>query len=304
MNAEIVGIGLAVVDHLMLVPDFPCLEGVITSSQYKVQGGGMVSTALVAAQKLGAITEFWGRVGDDEAGQFLLKELRFFGVNLSQVHVVPGGKTGICFVMVKAGTGERSFVVSPQRNLFVDLSTINLERIKKAKIVLVDSTWVEAAQQAAHVARAHGIPVVADVHDHSKPSLDVLSLADFAIIPRQLADVLAPKGDHSSALKELKSRNVKYPIVTLGGQGCTYLYRGKIFKQPAFQVEAIDTTGAGDAFHGAFCYALLRGLALPESVTFASAVAALTCTKLGGRTGIPTYNQTIQFMREQGGKSQ
>ena len=144
---------------------------------------------------------------------------------------------------------------------------------------------------------------MADVHDHSQPSLEVLGLADYAIIPRQLADVLAPKGDYSSALKELKSRNVKYPIVTLGREGCTYLYQDKVFKQPAFHVEVVDTTGAGDAFHGAFCYGLLRGLAVPESVTLASAVAALTCTRLGGRSGIPDYNQTINFMREQGAKS-
>jgi sulfofructose kinase len=303
MNTEIIGVGLAVLDHLMLVPEFPCREGVINSSQYRVQGGGMVSTALATAQRLGAITEFWGRVGDDEPGQFLLKELKAFGVNTSQVHVVPGGRTGICFVMVKMGKGERSFVVSQQRNLFVDLSTLNLERIKKARVVLTDSTWIEAAQQAAHFAKAHGIPVVADIHDHSQTSLDLLSLADYAIIPRQLANVLAPKGDYSAALKELKARNVKYPVITLGKDGCTYLYQDKIFRQPAFQVDVVDTTGAGDVFHGAFCYALLRGLALPESVTLASAVAAMACTKLGGRTGIPTYEQTIQFMKEQGSRN-
>jgi len=302
MNSEIVGIGLAVLDHLMLVPEFPCREGVITSSQYQVQGGGMVATALVAAQRLGAVTEFWGRVGDDEPGQVLLKELKALGVNSSQVHVVPGGKTGTCFVMVKAGTGERSFVVSQQRNVFVDLGSLNLDRIKKAKILLIDSTWVEAAQQGAHFAKAHGIPVVADIHDHSQSSLDLLGLADYAIVPCHLAEVLVRKGDYSSALRELKARNVKFPIVTLGREGCTYLYQDKIFKQPAFQVEVVDTTGAGDAFHGAFCYALVRGLSLPESVTLASAVAALACTKLGGRSGIPTYEETIQFMIEQGSK--
>lgn len=302
MNSEIIGIGLAVLDHLMLVPDFPSREGVVTSKQYKVQGGGMVATALVAAQRLGGLAEFWGRVGDDENGHYLLDELKASGLNISQVHVIQGGRTGVCFVMVKMGTGERSFVVNHQRNLFVDLTNLNLDRIKKSKVLLIDASWNEAAQQAAHFAKAHGIPVVADIHDHSQPSLDLLSLVDYAIIPRHLADVLATKGDYSSALKDLKARNVKYPIVTLGRDGCTYLFQEKIFRQPAFQVEVVDTTGAGDVFHGAFCYALVRGLALPEAVTFASAVAALACTKLGGRSGIPTYEQTIRFMMEQGSK--
>ncbi|PYV45588.1 MAG: hypothetical protein DMG06_01800, partial [Acidobacteria bacterium] len=276
MTSEIIGIGLAVLDHLMVVPEFPSQEGVINSTQ----GGGMVATALVAAQRLGSSTEFWGRVGDDENGHAILKELKSKGIGTSQIQVVPNGKTGVCFVMVKASNGERSFVVHSQKNLFVDLKKLNLERIKKAKVLLIDATWHEAAQQAAHFARAHGIPVVADIHDPSQPSLELLGLTDYAVIPKHLADVLTTKGDYISALHKLKSRNVKVPIVTLGRQGCTYLYQDKVFKHPAFEVQVVDTTGAGDCFHGAFCFALARGLAVPESITFASAVAALACTKL------------------------
>ena len=263
----------------------------------------MVATALVAAQRLGSSTEFWGRVGDDENGHAILKELKSKGIGTSQIQVVPNGKTGVCFVMVKASNGERSFVVHSQKNLFVDLKKLNLERIKKAKVLLIDATWHEAAQQAAHFARAHGIPVVADIHDPSQPSLELLGLTDYAVIPKHLADVLTTKGDYISALHKLKSRNVKVPIVTLGRQGCTYLYQDKVFKHPAFEVQVVDTTGAGDCFHGAFCFALARGLAVPESITFASAVAALACTKLGGRSGIPTYEETINFMRGQGAKA-
>ena len=303
MTSEIIGIGLAVLDHLMVVPEFPSQEGVINSTQYQIQGGGMVATALVAAQRLGSSTEFWGRVGDDENGHAILKELKSKGIGTSQIQVVPNGKTGVCFVMVKASNGERSFVVHSQKNLFVDLKKLNLERIKKAKVLLIDATWHEAAQQAAHFARAHGIPVVADIHDPSQPSLELLGLTDYAVIPKHLADVLTTKGDYISALHKLKSRNVKVPIVTLGRQGCTYLYQDKVFKHPAFEVQVVDTTGAGDCFHGAFCFALARGLAVPESITFASAVAALACTKLGGRSGIPTYEETINFMRGQGAKA-
>lgn len=302
-HAEVIGVGLAVLDHLMVVSEFPGREGVFPSTQYDVQGGGMVATALVAAQKLGASTEFWGRVGDDEPGHAVLRELKAFNVNTSQVHVVPEGKTGICFVMVRANGGERAFVVNAQKDLYVDLKNLHLDRIRKAKVVLIDATWIEATQQAAHCARSHGVPVVVDVHDPSQPSLDLLSLADFAIIPRQLADVLATKGDYSRALHDLKSRGAKVPIITLGAEGCTYLYQDKVFRLPAFQVQAIDTTGAGDCYHGAFCFALSRGFAVPEAVGLASAVAAISCTKLGGRRGIPTYEQTLGFMREQAARA-
>jgi sulfofructose kinase len=262
-----------------------------------------VATALVAVQKLGGSTEFWGRVGDDEPGHTVLKELKSFNVNTSQVHVVPEGKTGVCFVMVKADSGERAFVVSAQKNLYVDLKNLHLDRIRKAKAVLIDASWIEAAQQAAHCARSHGVPVVADVHDPSQPSLDLLSLADYAIIPKHLAEVLTTKGDYARALHDLKARGTKVPIITLGAEGCTYLYQEKVFKLPAFRVKAVDTTGAGDCFHGAFCYALSRGFALPESIGLASAVAAISCTKLGGRSGIPTYEQTLTFMREQAARA-
>ena len=300
MSADIVGVGLAVLDHLMIVTEFPNREGVFPSTHYEVQGGGMVATALVAAQKLGANTEFWGRVGDDEVGHSVLKELKSYNVNISQAHIVPQGRTGVCFVMVKSESGERAFVLSPQRNLYVDLQKINLERLRKAKLLLIDASWIEAAQQSAHFARSHGIPVVADIHDPSKPSLDLLNLADYAIIPRQLSDVLSPtKGDYIHALHELKARGVKTPIVTLGAEGCAYLYQDKVFKLPAFNVKVLDTTGAGDCFHGAFCFGLARGFELPKAVAFASAVAAISCMKLGGRSGIPSYDQTLEFMRGQ-----
>ncbi len=298
IHSDVIGVGLAVLDHLMVVSKFPSEEGVFPSTQHEVQGGGMVATALVAAQKLGASTEFWGRVGDDETGHAILKELKGYNVNTSQVHVVPEGKTGVCFVMVKAETGERAFVVNAQRNLYVDLSSLHLDRIRKAKVVLIDASWSEAAQKAAHFARSHGIPVVVDVHDPGQASLDLLSLADYAIIPKQLADVLSPKGDYTKALHDLQSRNIKVPIITLGSDGCTYLFQGKVFKLPAFQVDVVDTTGAGDCFHGAFCFGLSRGFSVPDAIGFASAVAALACTKLGGRAGIPTYEQTLDFMRQ------
>ncbi len=286
-------------DHLMVVSKFPSREGVFPSTQYEVHGGGMVATALVAAQKLGATTEFWGRVGDDEPGHAILKELKAYSINTSQVHVVPEGKTGICFVMVKADGGERAFVVNPQKDLYVDLKNLNLDRIRKAKVLLIDASWSEGAQQGSHFARSHGVPVVVDVHDPGQTSFDLLGLADFAIVPRSLADVLSPKGDYTRALHELKARGVKVPIITLGADGCTYLYKDKVFKLPAFRVKVVDTTGAGDCFHGAFCFGLARGFALPEAVGFASAVAALSCTKLGGRSGIPTYEQALEFMRQQ-----
>ena len=300
MNADVIGIGLAVLDHLMIVSEFPDREGVFPSSLYETQGGGMVATALVTAQKLGVTTEFWGRLGDDEVGHTVLKELKASNVNTSQVHVVPQGKTGVCFVMVKADSGERAFVVSPQKNLYVDLKNLSLDRIRKAKVLLIDATWAEAAQQAAHFARSHSIPVVADVHDPGQQSLDLLGLSDYAIIPRKLANVLSSsKGDYSQALHELKTRGAKVPIVTLGAEGCAYLYQDKVFRLPAFRVKTVDTTGAGDCFHGAFCFGLARGFALPEAVGLASAVAAISCTKLGGRAGIPDYNETVEFMRRQ-----
>ncbi len=302
MHAEIVGIGLAVMDHLMVVPEFRNREGVIVSTQYEVQGGGMVATALVAAQRLGGSTEFWGRVGDDENGHAILKELKSYGVGTSQVHVVPNGKTGVCFVLVRAQDGERTFVVHAQRNLFVDLKDLHLDRIKRARVLLIDATWLEAAQQAAHFARVHGIPVVSDIQDPSQPSLDLLALSDYAVIPRHLAEVLAP-GDYTSALYNLKARNVKVPVVTLGQEGCAYLYRDKVYKHPAFEVRVVDKTGAGDCFHGAFCFGLTRGLSVPEAITFASAAAALDCTRLGARGGAPTYEQTIDFMKAQGAKA-
>ncbi len=147
-------------------------------------------------------------------GMLWLKELKAFNVNTSQVHMVPDGKTGVCFVMVQADSGKRAFVVHSQKNLYVDLNQLNLERIRKAKMLLIDASWIEAAQIAAHFAKSHGISVVADVHEPNQPSLELLSLADYAIVPKPLAEFFGGKGDYASALHAMKSKGVKVPIIT------------------------------------------------------------------------------------------
>jgi sulfofructose kinase len=240
----------------------------------------MVATALVAAQRLGASTEFWGASATMNPG------MRSEGIEVFQCEYFTsshcsGRKDGRLFCDGEGRQRRKGFrrqraegsLCRPQESALGSNSL---------KVVLIDATWIEAAQQVAHCARSHGVPVVVDVHDPSQPSLDLLSLADYAIIPKHLAEVLTAKGDYARALHDLKTRGTKVPIITLG-EGCTYLYQEKVFKLPAFRVKAVDTTGAGDCFHGAFCFALSRGFALPEAVGLASAVAAISCTKLGGR---------------------
>ena len=165
-------------------------------------------------------------------------------------------------------------------------------------MLLIDASWIEAAQKAAHFAKSHGIPVVADVHEPSQPCLELLGLADYAVVPRQLADFFGGKGDYSHALHALKSKGVKVPIITLGEEGCTYLYQEKMFKVPAYMCEWLIPLAQGilSMALSALPFRVVSGYPI---IGLASAVAALSCTKLGGRGGIPTYEETLQFMREQ-----
>jgi sugar/nucleoside kinase (ribokinase family) len=252
---------------------------------------------------LGGSTEFWGRVGDDEPGHAVLKELKSFNVNTSQVHVVQMEKLAVCFVMVKADSGDRAFVVSAQKESVCgpqeSTPWTEFEKRKQCSLML---RGLKRLSKAAHCARSHGVPVVADVHDPSQPSLDLLSLADYAIIPKHLAEVLTTKGDYARALHDLKARGTKYRSLRSVRKAAPICIR-KSFQVARVPRESCRHDGAGDCFHGAFCFALSRGFALPKQLVWLQRVAAISCTKLGGRSGIPTYEETLAFMREQAARA-
>ena len=297
MAAELISIGLSVIDYLFLC-DGPLRERFGSASDHLVQGGGLAATAAVAMARLGGRVEMWTRVGDDPAGRFILEQFQQEGVDTSQVRVCPDGRSPACAVTVDRPNAERYFTYFGGRGLGPSPEGLDFGRIDAARAILVDCCWPEAQVPAARRAREHGVPVCADVGGISERTRELIRLVDYPVYSAECARRYGGTGSIEEDLRRLADLGGRAPMVTLGSQGCIWLEDGQVHRLPAFRVEVVDTTGCGDVFHGAFAFGLGRRWDVARNARFASAVAALKCRALGGRTGIPTYDEVATFLEQ------
>ncbi len=299
MASDLISIGLSVMDYLFLCDKLP--RGRFGgAADHLVQGGGLAATAAVAMARLGGRVEMWSRVGDDLQGRFILEQFEHEGVDTSQVRVCPGGHSSACAVTVDRSNGERYFTYFPGRGLDPTTEGLDLGRVDRAKAVLVDCSWPEAQTAAARRARERGVPVCADVGGVGDRVRELLRCVDYPIYSHDCARRYGGTDSVEDALRKLAELGGVAPMITLGGQGCAWLEGGAVRRLPAFRVEVVDTTGCGDVFHGAFTFGLAQGWDVARNARFASAVAALKCRALGGRTGIPTYPEVAAFLKRHG----
>jgi sugar/nucleoside kinase (ribokinase family) len=290
-------VGLAVQDVLILWPDMSAPVKETRAVDVQLQGGGMTATALVAAARLGAAAELWGAVGDDWAGQMILRDLAAEKVDVSHVRVVAGESGPLVLVCVDAPSGERYFPYG--RGLRIDAAPAGLsEAVAGAGCLLVDGFCPKAALAAAGAARRAGVPVVADVGGLSDAMRDLLGLVDYAIVNEATGTAL--HADCRRACEAVRDMGPSCAAITLGDRGCVCLSDEGYLRLPAFGVDVVDTTGTGDVFHGAFGFGLTIGLGLRENLLLASAASALKCRKLGGRAGAPTLDEARAFLADRG----
>ena len=293
-----VGVGFHCVDYLLRITNMPSFEGPEHARvvEYSVQGGGPVSTALVTMAKLGAKVAYMGRVGDDDAGRFILDEYRRYGVDISHVKVERGGASPRDLVLVHAETGERAFIFFPFKLEFLKIEDVDEELIRNSKILLIDGCKGEAFIRACKLAKKAGSIVLMD----GVPSKDLIGLVDIAIASDDWVRMALKAKTVQEALEKLFARGVEIAGITLGSEGSIFKTEEEVFRQRGFKVKVVDTTGAGDVFHGAFAYGIAEGWDIRKTAEFASAVAAIKCKRLGGRAGIPDLQEAINFLRKTG----
>lgn len=297
-NRKVIGVGLAVLDQLVLWDNVhvPVVDNKIVA--YDVQGGGMVATALVAVVRLGGRAEFWGYVGADWAGDLILRGLREENVDTRHVRRLDDRQGPVIIVSVDRVTGDRRFQFS---RMFEepDEPVGALDGLQTAGCLLVDDIRPRSAVRAATEARRLGVPVVGDIGPSGLASPALLKLLDYAIVSVQHVGRMDGWGLRR-ACEGILAGGPRCAIITRGRDGLAAYDGQRFLEQKAFPVNVVDTTGAGDTFHGAFCYGLVRGLDLGRNLVLASAAAAMKCRKLGGRAGIPTLAEAVQFLHEQG----
>lgn len=293
---DVIGIGTCTADMLFVVPELPAFGRSWRASQYLRQGGGPVSTALVTLARLGVSTRFIGRVGDDPEGVFIRDEFQKEGVDVSQLMLEPNVFSRAVLVLVDQTTGERCFTSRRETNTPLAISDLDQQEIVSAKVLHLDDTD-ETSVQAAKWAKAAGVTVVLDGTWHSEELTEqLLPLVDIPIVSEAFAEGWMPDAPPEAVVEELYEFGARIAAVTLGERGCVAKSEAGILTLPAFPVDVVDTTGAGDAFHGGFIYGVLQNWSVTEIVRFASAVASINCRQLGGRSGLPTLKEVHQFL--------
>ncbi len=302
-ESTVTALGYCSVDYLCVVPQVPMDEKVEITERCR-QGGGPAATAAVAAARLGAQTAFCGAVGDDDLGVAILAELRREGVDVGGVVTRPGAESPVAFCWAEQGTGRRSIAWS--RGSAQPLTPAELDRARLARTALLhlDGHQTQAAFAAAAIVKAAGGLVSLDAGTFRPDLAELARQCDIVITSERYATAFLGADDPDRAARAIQAQGPRLAAVTLGRRGWVACDGRTLLRGNAFSVPVVDTTGAGDVFHGAFCVAWLETEDLRYSLSFAAGAAALKCRRLGGRAGIPTRPELDEFLRRNAGSVQ
>lgn len=306
MPIDIIGLGLATLDILVRLGDLPTWEHGTGCSAIGLDGGGPVATACVAAARLGARVGFVGTAGNDRIASLKIQSLQDDGVDISRLVRRDMPENQVVIVYINQETGERIF--SGLRCFGAEplhIDELDEAYVTSAKYLHLDGIHPEAALQAAEFMHAAGKQVSLDCAKTDgewvgKEMRELVAQADILICGSGFGRALTGHPDPWQAGEAMLTLGPHIVVQTEGINGSYTMTDQEHFHTPAFKVNVYDTTGAGDVFHGAYLVGLMHGWDLPSVATFASAVAALKCPHLGGRKGIPTLEQTLIFLQQQG----
>jgi sulfofructose kinase len=297
---DVLGLGAVAVDDLLYVERYPTLDSKAPVLESRRQAGGLAATALVAVARQGSRAAYCGILGEDEPSRFTIQNLEREHVDCSAVRILPGARPIYSVVIVEQPTGRRSVLFSHAGFKEPDSDQVSEALISACKVLFVDHTVIAAALRATLIAHRLGIPVVADIEPGFDPRIpEFAAQVDHLIIGVELAGRLTGQSNPEAMVSTLAKIGRTCTVVTAGDQGCWYLEgAGSIQHFPAFPIQAVDTTGCGDVFHGAYAAALSRGETISRAIRVATAAAGLKATRPGGQPGIPDLENTLRFLQE------
>ena len=299
---DVVGIGYTCVDLLGIAPKYPPDADEKTELlEFSMQGGGPAATGLVTLSRLGVKTAFITKIGDDFFGRFALEELRREGVDVSGAVIERGASSPFAFIIVERGTGRRTILWTRATTSQLRPEEVDMQLATSGRMLYLDGLQMEASLQAAKLAKERDVILFLDADTVQEGIDELIKLCDVVIASRAFArEFTGCDGDYEKALRSILSLGPRIAGITLGERGCICSDGRRVVFKEAFKVDVVDTTGAGDVFHGAFAYGVLRGWDLENIAEFSNATAALKCRKLGGRPGIPTLEEVLDFLGWEG----
>lgn len=295
---DVVGIGGATVDHLCVVDHFPEEDEKIVPSFSSIQGGGQAANAIACLARLGAKTAMIGTVGEGAIGKHAIDTLKEEGVDTDHMTVQEGHAPALSSIIINDEKSTRTIVADRGRLEKFIINDDMYDVIKSAKIIHSDAHFPEENMKLLKFARENGVKICVDSEPHTPNAKEFVNVADYLIVSRRFVEELFHH-DYEKALNEFIEAGAEIAIITLGKYGAIGMQKGDkecttVTEYPVDKV--VDTTGAGDVFHGAFLYALLQDWDLKKNMQFANVCAGLKCTKIGGRLGMPTIDEAMDAL--------
>ena len=297
---DVAGFGLNSIDLLAVVAEYPASNSKQRLQRFMHMAGGQIGTALTACARLGLTTTYVGSFGSDPLGVMSRESLHEAGVDLSGSRTVEGATNQFAIILVDARSGERTVLWDRHPALTFELQDIPRDAVTSGRMLIVDCHETAGATVAARHARDVGVPTVIDV-EKVRPGIgELLQQIDVLIAAEDFPSELTGYEDLGRALEAMAAEypSARLVCATLGDKGSLARCNGREVRTPAFQVDCVDSTGAGDAFRGGF---IAGCLLLPDSdvediLAYANAVAALNCRALGARGGLPTAGEVDHLL--------
>lgn len=310
-NVEVVGIGSCTVDFFAIVPRLLGPEEKINADRMEIHAGGVTANNLTQVARLGAKTGWLGLIGDDENGRIIQKEFTDDGMDLSGIEIVKGEMSSLTWIPVDA-EGERCIYMFPNVTGRISVHQVRARfgpHIKAAKHFHTEASQLPIApvREAMNVAKESGVRVVFDLdvspNFFAQSNLGTQEELTAAL---KVVDVLKPckaaaremtgEKDYERVADKLRRLGPSLVAITMGTDGCLIASGKEKVHVPAFKVDVVDTTGAGDAFMGGLSYGLLQGWDNKRVGFFANACAALCCTKVGARA-MSKRDEVLAFIK-------
>ncbi len=295
----VLGVGINAMDTIIRLPHFPVPDSKIELLSAEPMPGGQVATAMVACRRWGLASRYVGKIGDDAAGKQHLAIMKREHVDARWI-IAKGRRSQSSFILVDQSSGDRTVLWNRDPAIALRPRDIRRSWIRGASALLVDGHDTAAATQAARWAREDGVPVLGDF-DNRYPGVEaLLEHVDYPVTSKDFPERLTGESDLLKSLPVIHGQfKCRLTAATLG-YGGVLAWDGKQFLQSAaFRVKPIDTTGAGDIFHGAFLYALVQAWPIEAILELSCAAAALNCEAPGARGGIAPLAK-INALRKNG----
>jgi sulfofructose kinase len=291
--------GIIVLDEVFRVDEFPQPDGKVQAKGFFVVNGGCAANAAVAIARLGGRAALagpmGGPVGVDENGDRVLKALARENVDCAACQRIDGLATALSAIFMNA-RGDRTIVTYRDERIAAAMPHDPARIVSAADAVLADNRYPDFVRPICEAARRRNLPVVLDGDRPTVEDDPLFRIASHVVFSWECLRETTGVADLAEGLTRIAGRTDAFLAVSNGPDDIVYLEDGSVRRLPVFEITAVDTLGAGDAFHGGFVMALAQGRNEVEAMRFGAAVAGIKCTRIGGSAGAPTRAEVEAFL--------